>query len=222
MIQPIVVAAAGDGYQIVAGERRWRAAQIAGLDKIPALVRTLSNQHKLEVALIENLQRENLNPLETATAYLKLNTQFNLTHEEIAARAGGKAVSTITNTIRLLRLPDNAKKALAAGDISEGHARQILAIDDPVVQTKLLQLIILNSWSVRKAEQFVVGYKKGDHADKTTTAVRHTRTETEFTRSLAKRIGMPVAHKTTAHGGQIIISYKDERELDRLQDLLQS
>ena len=90
VIQPIIVAAKGDKYQIVAGERRWRAAQIAGLDKVPALVRTLSNQHKLEVALIENLQRENLNALETATAYLKLNTQFNMTHEEIAKRAGGK------------------------------------------------------------------------------------------------------------------------------------
>ena len=162
MIQPIVVAAKGSRYQIVAGERRWRAAQIAGLDKVPALVRTLSNQHKLEVALIENLQREDLNPLETATAYLKLNTQFNMTHEDIAKRAGGKAVSTITNTIRLLRLPDNAKKALVEGDISEGHARQILALDDETAQTKLLSMIMLNGWSVRKAEQFVVGYKGRD------------------------------------------------------------
>lgn len=220
MIQPIVVAAKGDGYQIVAGERRWRAAQLAGLDKIPALVRTLSNQHKLEVALIENLQREDLNPLETATAYLKLNTQFNLTHEEIAKRAGGKAVSTITNTIRLLRLPDNAKKALIEGDISEGHARQILALNDETVQTKLLNMIILNGWSVRKAEQFVVGYKKGATDDKTASAVKHTQSETDFTRQLGSRLQMKVMHKTTAHGGQIIISYQDERELERLQALL--
>lgn len=220
MIQPIVVAAIGDGYQIVAGERRWRAAQLAGLDKIPALVRTLSNQHKLEVALIENLQREDLNPLETATAYLKLNTQFNLTHEEIAKRAGGKAVSTITNTIRLLRLPDNAKKALIEGDISEGHARQILALNDETVQTKLLNMIILNGWSVRKAEQFVVGYKKGATDDKTASAVKHTQSETDFTRQLGSRLQMKVMHKTTAHGGQIIISYQDERELERLQALL--
>src|SRR5690606_31828148 len=109
---------------------------------------------------------EDLNPLETATAYLKLNTQFNLTHEEIAQRAGGKAVSTITNTMRLLRLPEIAKKALVAGDISEGHARQILALDNPDAQKKLLKMIILNGWSVRKAEQFVVGYKKGND-DKT-------------------------------------------------------
>ncbi len=176
MLQPIIVVTKGSKYQIVAGERRWRAAQLAGLEKIPTLVRTLTNQHKLEIALIENLQREDLNPLETATAYLKLNTQFNLTHEEIAQRAGGKAVSTITNTIRLLRLPDAAKEALVDGSISEGHARQILSlVDEPAVQTKLLRMIILHGWSVRKAEQFVVGYKKGKLGeDKTKEAVRHT------------------------------------------------
>ncbi|MGB3024088.1 MAG: ParB/RepB/Spo0J family partition protein [Candidatus Saccharimonadales bacterium] len=220
LIQPIIVSARGDKYQIVAGERRWRAAQIAGIERIPALVRTISNQHKLELALIENIQREDLNPLETATAYLKLNTQFNLTHEEIAQRAGGKAVSTITNTIRLLRLPDEAKKALVAKDISEGHARQILAVEDPAIQRKLLSLIILNNWSVRKAEQFVVGYKKGPTEDKTASAVKHTQSETDFTRQLGSRLQMKVMHKTTAHGGQIIISYHDERELERLQALL--
>ncbi len=220
LIQPIVVVAHGDTYQIVAGERRWRAASIAGIDKIPALVRTVSNQHKLEIALLENLQREDLNPLETATAYLKLNSQFNLTHEEIAQRAGGKAVSTITNTIRLLRLPDDAKQALVAGKISEGHARQILALSDGSVQKELLHMIISQGWSVRKAEQFVVGYKRGDATKKITTAVKHTQTETDFTRTLGKRLNMKVMHKTTAHGGQIIINYRDDKELGRLEELL--
>lgn len=221
MLQPIIVVPKGEKYQIVAGERRWRASQLAGLDKIPALVRTLNNQHKLEIALIENLQREDLNPLETATAYLKLNTQFNLTHDEIAQRAGGKAVSTITNTIRLLRLPDAAKQAIVDGDITEGHARQILALDDPAVQTKLLRMIILHGWSVRKAEQFVVGYKKGKtEDDKAAQAVKHTQTETDFTRSLSKRISMKVTHKTTAKGGQIIINYTDDKELQKLEQLL--
>ncbi len=222
MLQPIIVVTKGSKYQIVAGERRWRAAQLAGLEKIPTLVRTLTNQHKLEIALIENLQREDLNPLETATAYLKLNTQFNLTHEEIAQRAGGKAVSTITNTIRLLRLPDAAKEALVDGSISEGHARQILSlVDEPAVQTKLLRMIILHGWSVRKAEQFVVGYKKGKLGeDKTKEAVRHTQTETDLTKSLSKKFSMKVTHKTTAHGGQIIINYKDENELQKLESFL--
>ena len=220
LIQPIVVTAHGDTYQIVAGERRWRAAGIAGIDKIPALVRTVSNQHKLEIALLENLQRQDLNPLETATAYLKLNTQFNLTHEEIAQRAGGKAVSTITNTIRLLRLPDNAKKALIEAKISEGHTRQILALPDESIQKELLDLIIKEGWSVRKAEQFVVGYKKGDVAKKVSSAVKHTQSETDFTRNLGKRLNMKVMQKTTAHGGQIIISYRDEKQLEKLEELL--
>jgi ParB family chromosome partitioning protein len=221
MLQPIIVVPKGQKYQIVAGERRWRAAQLAGLATVPALVRTLNNQHKLEIALIENLQREDLNPLETATAYLKLNTQFNLTHEEIAQRAGGKAVSTITNTIRLLRLPETAKQALVEGSITEGHARQILALDDPAMQTKLLRMIILHGWSVRKAEQFVVGYKKVQKdGDKTESAVRHTQSETDFTRNFSKRINMKVTHKTTAHGGQIIINYTDEKELQKLEELL--
>ena len=220
MLQPIIVVPKGEKYQIVAGERRWRASQLAGLEKVPALVRTLSNQHKLEVALIENLQREDLNPLETATAYLKLNTQFNLTHDEIAQRAGGKAVSTITNTIRLLRLPEDAKQALVEGLITEGHSRQILALDDAAAQTKLLKMIILHGWSVRKAEQFVVGYKKGKQGDKTKEAVKHTQTETDFTRSLSERFHMKVTHKTTAKGGQIIINYSDDKELSKLEALL--
>ena len=220
IIQPIVVAVDGGEYHIVAGERRWRAAQLAGLNKIPALVRTLSNQHKLELALFENLQREDLNPLEIATAYLKLNTQFNMTHEDIAKRAGGKAVSTITNTIRLLRLPEVAKTAMVEGRISEGHARQILALDNEETQQLLLSKIIKEGWSVRKAEQFVIGYKKGELGGKAKAAVRSTQTETDFTKSLSRKFGLTVKQKTMASGGQIIIRYRDEKELSHLTDLL--
>ncbi|HEX6258105.1 MAG TPA: ParB/RepB/Spo0J family partition protein, partial [Candidatus Saccharimonadales bacterium] len=146
LVQPIVVIAKDGGYQVVAGERRWRAAKLAGLDKIPALVRTLSNQHKLELSLIENLQRRDLNPLETATAYLKLREQFNLTQEQIGERIGGKSVSAISNAIRLLQLPDDAKQALVTGTITEGHARQILALDTPKAKTELLNYIVKEGW----------------------------------------------------------------------------
>lgn len=218
IVQPLVVSPVKDGFQIVAGERRWRAAEQAGLEKIPAIVRTLSEQHKLEIALIENLQRRDLNPLETATAYLKLHTQFSLTYEEIGARVGGKAVSTISNILRLLQLPDGAKQALVEGKISEGHARQILAIDDPKAQEHLLQLIVREGWSVRKAEQYVVGYKKGDKTQaKQESGVKHTRVETEFTKQLSRRLSLPVVQKTTAKGGQIIISYKSDAELEQLR-----
>lgn len=219
IIQPLVVTPAeGGGYRIVAGERRWRAAGMAGIDKIPAIVRTLTQQHKLELALIENLQRRDLNPLETATAYLKLHTQFNMTYEDIGHRIGGKAVSTISNIMRLLQLPEPAKQALVQGQISEGHARQILALTDEKAQTELLRLIIRDGWSVRKAEQYVVGYKKGDRADaKRQQAVAHTQHETVFTKTLASKLSVPVRHKTTAKGGQIIISYRTEDELKAIE-----
>jgi len=221
IVQPLVVISKGEGYQLVAGERRWRAARKLGLEKVPALVRTLSNQHKLEISLIENLQRRDLNPLETATAYLKLRDQFNLTYEQIGARIGGKAVSTISNVLRLLQLPDNAKQALVEGKISEGHARQILALDAAEAQNELLNFILKEDWSVRRAEQYVVGYKKGTASpDRREQAVKHTRTETSTTKMLAKRLNTPVKLKTTAKGGQLIISFKDEGDLERISTLL--
>jgi len=225
VVQPIVVVPGRGGiYQIVAGERRWRASKLAGLTKIPAIIRTLSDQHKLEIALIENLQRKDLNPLETATAYLKLHTQFNMTYEAIGQRVGGKAVSTISNALRLLHLPESAKDALIAGKISEGHARQVLALDDTKAQEALVRQIIAEGWSVRKAEQFVVGFKKAaseqEKAEKEETAIKHTQTETVFTQHLSKRLGVPVSHKTTAKGGQLIIKYSTDEELSALEKLL--
>lgn len=223
VLQPIVVSPNKKGFVIVAGERRWRASAIAGLTKIPALVRTLTGQHKLELALIENLQREDLNPMETATAYQKLKVQFNMTIEEIGKRVGGKSVGAISNYMRLLQLPDFAKKAVAEGVISEGHARQILALSsDEKAQKDLLERIVKEGWSVRKAEQYVTGYKKGAApSEKQSAAVRSTKTETLFTKRLSKRISLPVVQKTmSGHSGQIIISYKTEAELKTLEDLL--
>ncbi len=218
ILQPIVVIAKGDTYEIVAGERRWRAAQLAGIEKIPALVRTLTNQHRLEIALIENLQREDLNPLETATAYYKLQQQFNLTLDEIGKRVGGKAVSTISNILRLLGLPKEAKEALVSGAISEGHARQILAIKEPDVQLELLDLIVRGDWSVRKAEQFVVGYKEGQKSkDK---AVAKVQTETVETQALGKRLGADVSVKNMAKGGRLVIRFRNQDDFERITGLL--
>lgn len=225
LLQPIVVTAKGKKFQIVAGERRFRAAKIAGLTKIQAIVRTLSAQHRLELSIIENVQREDLNPLETATGFLKLKNQFNMTDVDIAKRVG-KAPSTVNNQMRLLALPAEAKQALIEKRISEGHARQILAITDPKIQLKMLQEIIKNKWTVRQAEQFVIGYKasvKNGGTDVVKKAKRATRTETDFTRSLAKRFGFKsksIMQKTTAHGGQIIIQYKNDDDIARISDLL--
>lgn len=215
---PLVVTPKEDKFELVAGERRWRAAKLAGLNTVPALVRTLTNQHKLELSLIENLQREDLNPLETATAYLKLHQQFNLTYEEIGRRVGGKALSTVSNVLRLLGLPPNAKQALIEGKITEGHARQILAIHEADVQQELLELIIKNDWSVRKTEQFVVGYKEGAKDRKT--AVAKVQTETTETVALTKRLHASVSIKNMANGGRLIIEYKSQKDLERIADLL--
>ena len=224
VLQPIVVAPRGSKYEIVAGERRYRAAQIAGLAKMPAIVRTLSAQHRLEVSIIENVQRLDLNPLEEATAYLKLRAQLNLTDKEIGKRVG-KASSTVSNAIRLLNMPDNAKQALLEGKICEAHGRQILAIEDPVVQQQLLDEIIKNKWSVRRAEQFVIGYKAGGASgvESVAQAKRATRTETPLTKRLAKRLGLKsksVVQKTTARGGQIIIKYQDDADIAKISQIL--
>lgn len=221
ILQPIVVTTRAGGYQIIAGERRWRASKIAEITKIPALVRSVTDQHNLELALIENLQRKNLNPLETATAYRKLTVQFNMTNEQIAKRVGYNSANTISNVLRLLKLPDTAKQALAAGEIKEGHARQILALDgDELAQQTLLDYVVKEGWSVRKAEQFVIGYKRGGVKAKTTDSVKHTQTETPLTKALSTKLELPVKHKTTAHGGQIIIAYADDDQLQRIEQLL--
>ena len=221
ILQPLVVVPGNKGYIIVAGERRYRAAKIAGLQKVPALIRTLSNQHKLEVSLVENVQRRDLNSLETATAYLKLRDQFNLKLEEISKRVGGKSIAVISNTIRLLSLPEKAKHALIQQHISEGHARQILALEaDASTQEVLLQRIVKEGWSVRRAEQFVIGYKKGKTGQKNTAAVKSTQTETPLTKALSKRLSAKVKVKTTAKGGQLIIVFKNEEDLERIKDLI--
>jgi ParB family chromosome partitioning protein len=167
VLQPIVVvlnkSKTGAPYEIVAGERRWRAAGLAGLTKIPAIIRTLSAQHKLELSIIENVQRADLNPLETATAYLKLKNQFNLTDAAIAERVG-KNASTISNQMRLLNLPEFAREGLITGAISEGHARQILALIGLGAPAKTVRAfydqIGREHLSVREAESVVTDYKK--------------------------------------------------------------
>ncbi len=222
ILQPLVVVPGRKGsYIIIAGERRWRAAKLAGLKKIPALVRTLSDQHKLEISLIENVQRRDLNSLETATAYLKLRDQFNMKLEAISRCVGGKSIAVISNTIRLLALPQAAKQALLEQKISEGHARQILALEiDPQAQTTLLNHITNGNWSVRRAEQFVIGYKKAGGSEKKVAAVQSTQTETDLTKKLAKRLNTQVRVKTTATGGQLIIAFKNDKDLERIKSLI--
>jgi len=219
VLQPITVIKKGEKYQIVSGERRWRASKIAGKETIPAIVRTLTGQQKLEQALIENLQREDLKPMEISTALLKMRTQSNMSPKEISKKIG-KSEAVISNFMRLMKLPDFAKDAVADGKLSEGHARQVLALEAyPDAQKTLVDNIIKNDWSVRKAEQFVSAFKHSAKTDikKAKKAVTQ---KSDFTVKLSKKIGLPVRQKITAKGGgQIIITYKSEKELQKLEKL---
>lgn len=217
IVQPIVVTKAKDGFRIVAGERRWRAANLAGIAKIPALVRTLSTQHVLEVSLIENLQRRDLNPIETATAYLKLRDQFNLTLDQIGERVGGKSVSAVSNTLRLLRLPESVKTALLEGKLSEGQARPLVGVDAKVIEA-VLGRIIDEGWSARKIEQFVAARKQAaiDGSEKTTAAPF-----AQYESQLSTKFAAPVRISANAKGvGTLTISFKGTDDLERIQSLL--
>lgn len=221
ILQPIVVTPQKGGYQIVAGERRYRAAKQAGLTKVPALVRTLSNQHKLELSLIENLQRRDLNPLETATAYLKLRDQFNLTLDEIGQRVGGKSVSTISNTLRLLRLPESVREALLDGRLREGQARPLINLEPSVIE-EILPRILKEEWSARRIEQFIVQLKKAAKSPIETERkkVADIPYEKEIER-IGKRLSTNVSVKTNAKGaGQIVIRFKNDNEFQRIKKLI--
>jgi ParB family chromosome partitioning protein len=219
VLQPLIVSPQTDGnYRIIAGERRWRAAEIAGLTEVPAIIREPKEIEELEIALIENVQRVDLSPLEQAISIERLHQQFNLTYREIAGRLA-KAETTVSNLVRLLQLPEDARQALAEGKISEGHARAILALKTtPELQTELLELIIKNTWSVRQAEQFVNTHKQGIVKEK---AIKeHMATETAETKQISKKLQTPVSLRRTAKGGRLELHFKTDEELQNLLDLL--
>jgi ParB family chromosome partitioning protein len=154
IIQPISVRKAGDEYQIIAGERRWRAAQLAGLTSIPVVVQDFADEKLLEIALIENIQREDLNPIELAEAFERMVTELQLSHEEIGRRTGKERV-TVTNTIRLLQLQPEVQQIVASGKLSAGHARALIGIKDPDRQKNVAYSIISEGWTVRQIEKAV-------------------------------------------------------------------
>jgi ParB family chromosome partitioning protein len=198
-------------YVIIAGERRWRAATKAGLKDVPAIVRTLKELEKLEIAIVENVQRVDLSPLEQALSIEKLHEHFNISYKDISKRLG-KAETTITNIVRLLQLPEVAKEALNSLKITEGHARTLISLkDQPDKQRELLDSIIKHHWSVRQAEQFVVGVKK-QHKPITDMA-RHMAKETIETQMLSDAISAPVSIRRTANGGRLEISFTSDQNL---------
>jgi len=212
IIQPIIVRKTEQGYEIIAGERRWRAAQMAGLKDVPIVVRKASDLEVAELSLIENLLREELNPLEEADAYLTLMEKFNLSQESISAQVG-KDRSTIANTVRLLKLPAKAKTALVTKKITSGHARCLLALSSMEEQLTVLDLILKRDLNVRETEKLITRLKQKPGEKK---AVVKDRYMSDLEKSLTVKCMARVQIKGSANKGAIEITYKSMDELNRL------
>jgi ParB family transcriptional regulator, chromosome partitioning protein len=212
IIQPIIVRKAEQGYEIIAGERRWRAAQAAGIKDVPIVVRKASDLEAAELSLIENIQREELNPLEEANAYVTLIEKFNLSQESISAQVG-KDRSTIANTIRLLKLPDKAKTSLIEKKITSGHARGLLALTAPEEQISALDIILKKGLNVRETEKLITKLKRKPAEKK---AVVDDRFMMELEKSLTTKCMARVKIKGSAKKGAIEITYTSMDELNRL------
>lgn len=221
ILQPLIVTPlSAGGYNLIAGERRWRASKKAGLKSVPAIIRSSKELEQLEIALVENVQRVDLSPLEQATSIERLNQQFNLTYDVIAKRLG-KAVSTIHNIVRLLQLSEEAQRALHNKSITEGHARAILSFKDyPEKQHELLKLIIDRGWSVRQAERFVTAFKAATPDIKVKALQAKMRSETPQTKRLGKRLNASVSVRRMAHGGKLEIGFTSDKDFERLVSLL--
>ncbi|HSV85662.1 MAG TPA: ParB/RepB/Spo0J family partition protein [Levilinea sp.] len=215
ILQPLIVTQDfdNDRYVIIAGERRLRAARLAGLDSVPVILRQADDQQLLELALIENIQRADLTPLEMAEAYRQLHSDFHLSHEEIAMRVGKSRV-TVTNTLRLLNLPEFARKALGEGRISEGHARALLGLTTPQAQVAALNTILKNDLTVRQAEELVrrLSGEKTVHSTKKPPPPE----VAELEERLRNRLGTKVSLLHGKKGGRLTIHYYSDEELNAI------
>jgi ParB family chromosome partitioning protein len=216
IIQPIIVRKFGKSYEIIAGERRWRAAQTAGLKDVPIVVREATDMEAAEMSLIENIQREELNPLEEAAAYITLNETFNLSQEAISFRVG-KDRSTITNTIRLLKLPAKIKAALVEKKISAGHARCLLACNSTEEQMAALDIILKKELNVRETERLIQNIKKQPANKKQGSKDRFL---ADLEKALTTKFIAKVQIKGTSKKGAIEIRYTSMDELNRLSGLI--
>ena len=214
VMQPIVVRPIGDGrYEIIAGERRWRATQIAGLDKIPAVIRDVPDEAAIAMALIENIQRENLNPIEEAVALKRLQDEFELTHAEVA-QAVGKSRTTITNLLRLIALSEEVKTLLEHGDLEMGHARALLTLDGET-QRAIARQIVAKGLSVRQTEALVRLHQEGQSTEKMKPEVAVSADIRRLQDQLSDTLGAGVEIQHGAKGkGKLVISYNSLDELD--------
>jgi len=216
LVQPVVVRASGSLFELVVGERRWRAAKEAGLKTIPAIVRNTSDVEALEIAIIENVQRQDLNPLEEAAAYYHLIEDFGFTQNQLAERVG-KQRSTIANTIRLLKLPESVKTLVIEGKISVGHAKVLLSLLNPKAQIRLAERIIREGMTVRQAEDQVW---LSQNPPKRTPSQSMPLYFRQMARDLGKQLSTKVLVKIQGEKGRVEIHFSDEAELERILNTL--
>ena len=219
ILQPLLVRPYGSGYQIVAGERRWRAARMLGMTEVPVQIREFSDSESMQIALIENLQRENLNPIEEAQAYKRLLTEFHLKQDEVAERVS-KSRAAVTNSIRLLKLNEEVQRMVVDEMISTGHARALLAVENPEEQYNLAQRIFDEKLSVRDVEKLVKNLHKPAKSkkvdDKTMQVIYQ-----DIEEKLKQKLGRKVTVTSKGEGsGKIEIEFYNHEDLDRLLDVL--
>ncbi len=218
VIQPVIVRRISDiSYELIAGERRWRASKAAGLAKIPVIIKDAAPAEVLELALIENIQREDLNPLETAEAFHRLIQEFNLTHDDLSKKVGKDRV-TVTNYLRILKLAPEIKGWLAQGSLSIGHAKALLQIDDPLAQIAAAKKIIKNGMSVREAEAMSQKTATSRPKPKAAKDPQIASLETKLIQSLGTKVKL--SYKPNKKSGKIEIEYYSLDELDRLLEIL--
>ena len=219
ILQPLLVQKKKDYYEIIAGERRWRAAKIAGIKEVPIIVKEYTNQEIVEISLIENIQRENLNPIEEAMAYKRLLEEFSLKQDEVAERVS-KSRTAVTNSMRLLKLSPRVQQMIVDDMISTGHARALLAIDDEEQQYQLANRIFDEKLSVRETEKLVKALKN-PKTEKKAQKIEHTFVYDNIEEQMKNIIGTKVSVNPKANGkGKIEIEYYSEEELERIYDLI--
>jgi ParB family chromosome partitioning protein len=219
IVQPLLVRRRDGGYELIAGERRWRAAKLAGIPRVPVVVKEIPDDNLLEIALIENIQRENLNPIEEAQAYKKLIETVGLTQESLASRVG-RDRSYITNYLRLLRLPDDVQQLVKEGRLSTGHARTLLALDQVDLQRRIARQIIDGGLSVRATEQLVQKASEAKPARRSAPQAVDPNIKAAETK-LRRALGTQVKILQAADGrGKVEISFFNTQDLDRIYSLL--
>ena len=219
ILQPVVVQKANSGYELIVGERRWRASKKLGLKKIPALIREVSDEQSLEIAIIENIHRQDLNPIEEAEAYARLSSEFALTQEMVANKVG-KSRAAVANTLRLLNLSEILKEDLISGKISMGHARALLGLEDPKIMEALRKEIVKQGLTVRQTENRAKKLKNDSAGKSDLSTDPKDIFIRDLEKELARRLGTKVDISPKKNGGKLVVTYYSDDDLERIQQLI--